>query len=251
MKKKSWIVILSSLLVLQIFNYWNTLAAQSKEVIVPQSLTTQTVVKENDSLAYVEEEEDVPLIPTLSFEKNPSAEFYQLNPDYVGWLTIENTVIDYPVVRGIDNDYYLHHNFYREEDLLGAIFMDYRNIGMGKDKHTIIYGHYAMYGQMFKDLDLYLTEDFFYNQSEFVFSDSYSDRTYKIFSVHASDADPRFIDVTFENDEFPTFIDTLKQESLFSTDIEVTSEDNILTLVTCNFDQYDNRLFIHAVEIEK
>ncbi len=185
----------------------------------------------------------------LVFEQNPTNEYYQINPDYVGWLKIEDTAIDYPVVRGLDNSYYLNHNFYMEEDILGTIFMDARNMGMGLDKHSIMYGHYSKHGQMFKDLDRYLSEEFLLSHPEFTFTDAFSKRTYKVFSVHYSDADPDFINLSFEEDEFTKFITWLKDKSLFQIDTNISPEDTILTLVTCNFYIENGRLFVHAVEV--
>lgn len=253
MKKGHWIAILTGLFLFQLSYYFNAVTAQRKEVKVPESTLVHLTEKEKQSQKEVSSDpsKDTEWVEELTFTKNESSDYYDLNPDYVGWLAIEDTAIDYPVVRGKDNDFYLHHNFYKEEDVLGAIFMDYRNAGMGLDKHTILYGHYAKYGQMFKDLDRYLSEDFLTNHSEFVFTDSFTKRTYKIFSVHPSDANADFVDVSFEGAEFTEFVDTLKKESIFSLDTPVSQEDNILTLVTCNYDVNDGRLFIHAVEVTK
>lgn len=241
MNKKYLIVILTLLLVGQLFIYKNRIMEQTKEVKNPTSPTVE-VIREEEPVSAASFEE-------VLFQKNPAEEYYQLNPDYVGWLTINDTAIDYPIVRGIDNTFYLNHNFYKEEDLLGAIFMDSRNAGMGLDKHTIIYGHYSKHGQMFKDLDRYLSEDFLTEHSEFVFSDAFSNRRYKIFSVHYSYADPYLIDVVFESDEFEEFIGALEGKSLFETDTTVSTNDKILTLLTCNFYIEDGRLFVHAVEL--
>ncbi|MGB6177888.1 class B sortase [Carnobacterium sp.] len=248
MKKKYWIAILSSILLIQSAYYYTIVSAQRKDVKTPESTLVQTTLKDKEVKEEIKPVEKI-VEEERIFEKNAAAEYYDLNSDYVGWLTIEDTEVDYPVVRGKDNDFYLKHNFYKEEDVLGAIFMDYRNAGMGLDKHTILYGHYAKYGQMFKDLDRYLSEDFLTANSEFIFTDSFTKRTYKIFSVHPSDANADFVDVSFEDGEFTEFVDTLKNESIFSLDTPVSEEDTILTLVTCNYDVNDGRLFIHAVEI--
>lgn len=250
MKRKYPIIFTSILLVIQLFIYQNRIIEQKKEVKVPTALATEIVNSENTLQTNAVEVEQVET-EKMIFSKNPVNEYYQLNPDYVGWLTINDTAIDYPVVRGLDNDYYLNHNFYREDDLLGAIFMDYRNVGMGKDKHSVIYGHYSKHGQMFKDLDRYLSEDFLTSHPEFTLSDAFSDRVYKVFSVHHSYADPTFINLTFENNEFIDFTESLKNQSLFSIDTPVSSDAKILTLVTCNYTVNNGRLFIHAVEQTK
>lgn len=255
MKKKYSIFFLALLLIIQLYVYRNQFIEQTKEVKNPTSPTVEAVVEttEDEELEELEEKETIrkTTMEELSFEKNPTEEYYQLNSDYVGWLTINDTAIDYPVVRGKDNDFYLNHNFYKEEDIFGAIFMDARNAGMGLDKHTVIYGHYTKYGQMFKDLERYLSEEFLTEHSEFVFSDAFTTRRYKIFSVHYSYADPTLIDVSFESDEFEAFVNILEEKSLFSTETNVSAEDQILTLITCNYTIENGRLFIHAVEINE
>lgn len=191
-------------------------------------------------------------IKEMTFKKNPSSEYYEINSDYMGWLTIGNTVIDYPVVRGRDNEYYLHHNFYGEEDILGAIFMDYRNIGMGLDQHTVIYGHYTQYGQMFRELEKYLNEEFLLANQEFTFNNSYTNKTYKVFSVNVAPANTDFLQTSFKADEeYRELLTTLQDASIFSLDVPVSVDEKILTLVSCEFSVDDGRLLVHAVEIEE
>lgn len=80
----------------------------------------------------------------------------KVNPDIVAWIQIEAAGIDYPVVQGEDNDYYLHHTFRGEPNIAGSIFMDYRNVDF-MDEKVILYGHNMRNGSMFaglKDLDV-------------------------------------------------------------------------------------------------
>lgn len=80
----------------------------------------------------------------------------KINPDIVAWIRIEAAGIDYPVVQGEDNEYYLHHTFQREANIAGSIFMDFRNRGF-RDEKVILYGHNMRDGSMFaalKNLDL-------------------------------------------------------------------------------------------------
>ncbi|MCZ0704646.1 SrtB family sortase [Natronobacillus azotifigens] len=83
-----------------------------------------------------------------------------INKDYVGWINIEDTTVDYPVVKTGDNEFYLSHNFYKQEDFAGAIFMDYRNSMDKLDKNLILYGHNMKDGSMFGSLKNYLEEDY-------------------------------------------------------------------------------------------
>lgn len=254
MRKKGWMLLLSGLLLFQVASYVNSEREQRKEVKVPEAETIESVSSQPLSTqAHIEptspEANEVPQ-EEITFVSNPAAEYYQINPDYVGWLMVSGTIIDYPVVRGSDNETYLTHNFYREPDVLGAIFMDYRNIGMGKDRHTIIYGHYTQHGQMFRELEKFLYEDFLRENLEFTFKDTYAERRYRIFSVHVAPPDPGFLAIDFEGEAYGEFLASLQARSYFPIEgVEVTAEDRILTLVTCNFAMEDGRLFIHAVEV--
>lgn len=244
-------LILGLFLFVQILVYENQESEQRKDVRMPVKeeqvaeipLTTAFPLEEKS------EEFPVPIMEELLFTANPSAEYYRINPDYVGWLTVDGTIIDYPVVRGQDNDFYLEHNFYREPDILGAIFMDYRNIGMNFDRHTIIYGHYTQYGQMFRELENFLYEDFLLDNPEFTFENPHQERHYRIFSVHVGPPDPEFVKVHFEGDAYSDYLSTIQELSYYPLGVEVTAEDNIITLVSCNFSVDDGRLFVHAVEI--
>ncbi len=76
-----------------------------------------------------------------------------LNPDIVAWIRCEELGIDYPVVQGADNDYYLHRTFTGEDHIAGCIFMDCRNSADFSDQRTILYGHNMKDGSMFGRLN--------------------------------------------------------------------------------------------------
>lgn len=84
-----------------------------------------------------------------------------LNPDVNSWITLDGTAIDYPIVRGNDNWYYLNRDVFREFALAGSIYMDTRNAADYSDIYTLIYGHHMENHLMFGDLDLYKDAQFF------------------------------------------------------------------------------------------
>ena len=90
----------------------------------------------------------------LSDQETPlsSSELAEINPDYRAWLTVFDTAIDYPVVQGEDNAYYLHRSFYGEENYAGCIFLDARNSPDFQDPFTLVYGHNMRDGSMFGSL---------------------------------------------------------------------------------------------------
>lgn len=187
----------------------------------------------------------------FEFAPNDFSSYLSMNPDFTGWLSIDDTAVDYPVVRGRDNEFYLDHNFYREKHPFGAIFMDYRNIGNGQDNHTIIYGHYTPNGHMFADLEKYLSEEFFNENRTITFRDIYTERTYEIFSVHVAPADAYFINESFRNPDMTDYLTDLNERSFHQTEIEFTDDTRVLTLISCNYTVDDGRIYIHAIEVDE
>lgn len=186
----------------------------------------------------------------FKYTRNPASEFYRINPDFSGWLKINNTQVDYPVVRGIDNEIYLDRNFYNEPDVLGSIFMDYRNLGMGLDRHTILYGHYTERGLMFGDLEKFLDDQFLMENNRIEFSTPQGMKTYEIFSIHVSPSVGPFLNTTFSDIPYREFMDLLLDASMMDLGRVPDENMNILSLVTCNYAVKDGRLFIHAVEVD-
>lgn len=175
----------------------------------------------------------------------------------IGWLTVDGTKIDYPVVQTTDNDFYLDHNYLGNKDVKGAIYMDFRNDVMGKDRNYIIYGHKMIDGTMFSDLTLYVQgasyKDYFENHNIIKYDDSNEIIEWKIFSayvVNLNKEDYYLFTKYRTDDSFQAFLDEADKRSLVKSDITVSMDDEILTLVTCSF-WYDNaRVIVHAVRIK-
>jgi sortase B len=261
MKKKYMLLGLLVLFLVQLFLYLQSVSAQ-QELEASQKAyealaDTRTEIEGNGPLpAVILEDAEAPsanspemVSPPIQFASNPFAPYYSINPDFAGWLTIEGTRVDYPVARGQDNAYYLEHSFKKGKSELGAIFMDYRNVGMGMDSHTVLYGHYTESGYMFGDLDKYLSRKYLDAHPEIIFTDPFTERRYRIFSVHVSPPDGSLVDVDLSGPDQDDYLAFLKAESIHEVDVELSENDRILTLVTCNYGIKDGRLFIHAVEI--
>lgn len=175
------------------------------------------------------------------------------NKDIFGWITIEGTAVDYPVVQSENNGFYLNHNFNKEEDKKGAIYIDFRNNLDGKDDNYIIYGHKIRDGTMFSDLTKYVEKEtfkeYFKNNNIIIFSSLYTDMKWKIFSVHVVDLDKEdyHLYTKYKNrDKYLEFLNNAKEKSLVKSDVELDKNDKIITLVTCNFWYKNSRVFIHA-----
>ena len=187
-------------------------------------------------------------------EEDPVVSYQKLlgkNSDTVGWLTVPGTKIDYPVLKGTDNSYYLQRNFNRAKDSNGWIFMDYRNGDQELDSNTIIYGHNRYYsGVMFGTLNNVTKKRWLNNESNhyITFNTMYQSMTWKVFSIYSIDVTSDYLYINFENDEtYQNFINLIKGRSNYQFNTEVTTKDKILTLSTCL--DNDKRLVVHAVLI--
>ncbi|UTR15444.1 class B sortase [Salipaludibacillus sp. LMS25] len=190
---------------------------------------------------------------TSMTESNDNREVFDsllaINDDIVGWITMDGTKIDYPILQAEDNDYYLDRNYLHDKTRAGSIFMDYRNDITGADKHTILYGHRMRDGSMFGQLDEFLDQDFVSKHNRFYYDTLYDSYEVEIFSVYVTTTDFYYIETEFSHqDEFDQFINELKAKSDIHTDVEVGKHDHILTLSTCDYrlNRETGRLVVHG-----
>ena len=175
------------------------------------------------------------------------------NSDTVAWVKVNNTNIDFPVVKASDNNYYLKRNFNKKSNGAGWIFADYRNNFEILDKNTIIYGHNRRNGTMFSNLEYLLKDSWnFENENkQFYFSTEQANYDAEIFSVYMIKASKLTIPNQFvDNAEFQNYIKSLKELSIHEFNVEITENDNIITLCTCDSTS-KNRIVVHAKLIKK
>lgn len=180
-----------------------------------------------------------------------------INPDFIGWLTIPGTDIDYPVVLTSDAEFYLTHDFMRQESIIGCLFSPDRT-DYATSQNIAVYGHHMRRSRsttMFQPLHEYKSADFCDNHSEIQFGTLYGSRRYTVFAViskRESDWDAAVAD--FDSAEaFQAFLDRAQALSLYDTGVNVTADDRILTLITCDrdYDSADGQLVIMAVQNER
>lgn len=194
----------------------------------------------------------------------------ELNSDIIGWITVPNTVIDYPVVQypgdaelGDDEFYYLHRNIHKEKDKNGTIFAYYQNLFTSPElpPNTILFGHHMKSGVMFQNLLKYdvlakASNLDFYKQNPVIrFDTKYTEAQWVIFAVVKADANNAQADgyswmrPSFENEsDFANFIDSTRQRSIIDTYgcIDVNVNDKLLTLQTCSYERDNYRTIIVA-----
>ena len=174
----------------------------------------------------------------------------KINSDTVGWIKINNTKIDYPVVQYTDNDYYLNHDFNKEKNSKGWIFMDSRNKSNTLDNNTIIYGHNIVSsGIMYADITKLFSKSFYENNNNYItFNTKKQNMKWKIFSVYKTSDNTTYLRNNFNTQqEFSDFVNKVKRQSEidFNTNISVGSNTKILTLSTCRSD--NSRYVVHAI----
>ena len=164
------------------------------------------------------------------------------NKDIVGWITVDYTSIDYPIVQGDDNEYYLNHTLTNKVNSSGWIFMDARNNIDDWDKNTIIYGHNLKNGSMFGTLKRLITSKI--DAPIYLYTEKHKYK-YKIISVYNIPETTDYLETNFSTDDkFANFVKMIVGRSKFNFGTEVAYEDKLLTLSTC-YTHY-TRTVIHA-----
>lgn len=173
-----------------------------------------------------------------------------INSDIIGWIKIEGTNIDYPILQAQDNEYYLKRNYQHENNRAGSIFMDYRNDIAEKEKNFILYGHRMKNGTIFADLKQWLDRGFYAENPKILFETLNKSYQVEVFSIYRTTTDFNYIRTDFSSDEdYVDFLNTLQEKSLYQTKSELTSDSTILTLSTCDYslDPDEGRLVVHAL----
>lgn len=157
-----------------------------------------------------------------------------INEDIIGWIQIEGTEINYPVMKGTDNSYYLKHTFEKNSNAAGAIFIDHTNSSDFQDCNTLIYGHNMRNGSMFGLLRKYFKDKNSIPGRYIWICTPEKNYRYEIFSSHVVDAVGETYTLFPEADEqFANYVESMKQQTLVDFGTEVTKDDKVITLSTC------------------
>lgn len=185
---------------------------------------------------------------------------YSMYPDLVGWLKVEGTGIDYPVMQDVSGqEYYLNHNFEGREDNKGNPFIDHQSSIDPLDKNIVIYGHNMNNGSQFGNLDYYLDEDFYRKHPTFTFDTIYETGIYRIVAVvrtHVKQGNEGgFRYYWFHNYEnrgaFQELLDFISEGSVYDTGEHLTYGDSTVMLSTCEYTVEYGRLVVIAKRIDE
>lgn len=195
------------------------------------------------NLAAVREQDTQQEIASQSSVQPTSRNLYLENPDMVGWIHIDGTRIDYPVMQTpADPNYYLKHDFEKRYTDYGCPFMQADCDALCPSDNLVIYGHNMKDGSMFADLSKYRSKDFWQAHKTVWFDTALGSCAYEIFAVihttvqaDAAAAFPfyRFVDAAAPED-FAAYVSACKARALYDTGISAQYGDKLLTLSTCD-----------------
>lgn len=177
--------------------------------------------------------------------------FYQLEqkyPDVKGWISIDGTHIDYPLLQSEDNVKYLDHNAFGDYVVTGSIFLDYRFNANFTNFNTIIYGHHVPTGDMFGDIKKFTNKDFFDTHRYGTIYYNGEEKELEIFGILEVDAyDMKIYRPLSDNiEENQAYYQYLLSKATYKRDVSVTSEDKICLLSTCFVDVTNGRHILLA-----
>lgn len=196
-------------------------------------------------------------------EDNTISKFKEIkseNTNMVAWIKIAETEINYPVMQGKNNDYYLNKNYKNKYSRNGSIFVDYRYDFSKDNQNLLIYGHNNRDGMMFNGLLEYEKEDFFNNHKTIQLITEEENKIYEIIAVFKSQVYNvndtnvfryyNYIDLSDEK-IFNEYINNCKKKSLYNIDLMPSFGDEVLTLSTCEYSKENGRFVVVATRKNK
>ena len=185
----------------------------------------------------------------ISFMSVDFKELLEKNNETVAWIKVNNTNVNYSVVQHNDNEYYLKHDFYKNNNANGWIYGDYRDDFQYFGSNTILYGHNLTNRKMFGSLIWCLKNTWYENKDNHYIkiSTPYSNTVWEIFSIYTIKPEVYYLKTYFKsNNDHQEFLNVIKARSIYKfNDENLTTDDKVLTLSTCS-DDGTKRVVIHA-----
>jgi len=203
--------------------------------------------KENKNIKKILNNEKKYLISIQNTDNKPylNKKLFKDNPDTIGWLKVEGTNINYPIVQYNDNEYYLKHDFKKNKNSAGWIFMDYKNDF--NDQNIVIYGHNRRDKSMFGTINMLFDSKFYKNnKDEILLIKENEIIKYKIFSVYKIHYTDDYNSLNYES--LKEKITIFKKRSELPFDLNFENAKQIITLSTCSNDNR-YRLVVHGLKV--
>ncbi|MCI8608435.1 MAG: class B sortase [Firmicutes bacterium] len=177
-------------------------------------------------------------------------ELQEKNEDIIGWIYMEDTVVDYPLLQGTNNYYYLDKTYEKKYLASGSIYLDSRNESDMTDSYSIIYGHNMRNHTMFGDLDWFMEEEYLKGHPYiYILLPKGRWLKYEIFSVHRAGVEEITYEAPLKKSEFKELLKLSKEQNLFRENKSLTlptpkSKDKVITLSTCTEDRAQMERFV-------
>ncbi len=253
--------ILTLLIILSIIYIANYFLSK-KQAIQESQLLDKIEIDENQLKEVNETTEEANITTQENIEETTNQETERIlkvqklqeeNSDIVGWLEIEGTSINHPVLQGTDNEYYMTHNYKKQKSKNGSIFLTKDYDWSIPSSNFLIYGHNLNNGTMFQELLKYAKEEFYKEHSIIRFTTNKEDAEYEIISVFKSRVYYKteknvfryyfFVNANSEA-EYNEFVQNAKKASLYDIDKTAKFGDQLITLSTCSYHVEDGRFAV-------
>lgn len=233
------VLLIGIMLISSYFIYKNRTEDKIQENIYAEIIE---VAKEKENKEENEEQQEINM-----------QELYNVNNDIVGWLKIDNTNINYPVMQTKNTpNYYLRRNFYKEYSQWGTPFLS-ENCDIQSSDNLIIYGHHINNSKMFGELEHYKKEEYYKNHKYIKFYTMNEKKEYEIIAVFKTVAYTGFKYYQYSNfnneREFETFVNKCRELSFYHIEKNINYGEKLITLSTCEYSQENGRLVVIAKEI--
>ena len=168
------------------------------------------------------------------------------NTDVKGWLYSEGTVINYPILQSIDNDFYLHRLYDKRYNASGSLFIDYRCAGDFSGELAIIYGHHMNDGTMLASLVNYRKQEYYDAQPIMYLNTPNGNYRIDLFSsfITASDSETVYRTSFSDREDYQTYLTKMKALSDFECDVTPTADDHIVMFSTCTYEYNEARYVV-------
>ena len=236
-----------------VFFYYYLYERNSNEYEHLASLKEETVASDSQvHINYTKEEEKKDLVVLEKYKK-----LFSQNKSLIGWIKIDDTNIDYPVMQTVNNEYYLDHNYNQQYDKNGSIFLDKDCDITNPGCNMIIYGHHMKSGKMFGNLQLYSNREYYEKHPYIQFDTIYEEGRYQIMYVFRSriyNEDEivfkyyQFFEASTP-EEFDSHMNEMAKLSLYDTGVRAAYGDKLITLSTCDNSEQDGRFVVVAKKI--
>lgn len=234
---------------IMIYNYYAEAAKQDQKYTELKEKVEEA--KKNAPSTEPDESAEPQMLPEY-------AKLYEQNNELVGWIRIEDTKINYPVMQSVNEpNFYLKHVFDKAYSSYGCPYIG-ENCDVNKPSdNLIVYGHHCKNGTMFSNLEKYKKKDFWENHKTFSFDTLYEKQTYEIIAVFKTvvytDSDNEFRYYQFSNaetpDAFAEYVSRAKDKSFYDTGVTTEYGDKLITLSTCEYSNKNGRLVVVAKRV--